>query len=403
MKANIKLYKTDGITKIGYPIKLIITNKGKKKRKTLAYSFVENWNDVTQKPIETHPNFMELYSYILNIRTRITSIEFMDYDDINLAMDFLLQKEKNTRIDFYEYAAKRVDFMISQGREGNATAYKMSIDQLKKYKKTLYFDEVTKVFLENFKLFKLSETKDLGNGVFKRLVSNSSIRTYLYEIRAIYNSLVRSHEVIDKKPFVGLFLDLKVQKRRKKNIYIDKKGFKLLENVSLKSEAQQLVIDLTLLQFYLGGLDLVDVFYLKNEQFNNGRVYLKRGKLGLRAWEFDVKVFDKAQKIIDKYKVPGIYLFPWRKDRKGYQTFRSNHNRSLKKIIVKLEVNVLPIAAPFTTKAVRHSFATIAKFEMIDVDIIRELMGHERTDIDTIYKDLYPEKVRDKAHFKIIS
>jgi hypothetical protein len=34
---------------------------------------------------------------------------------------------------------------------------------------------------------------------------------------------------------------------------------------------------------------------------------------------------------------------------------------------------------------------------------MRELMGHERDDIDTIYKDKYPEAIRDQAHYKIIS
>jgi len=69
----------------------------------------------------------------------------------------------------------------------------------------------------------------------------------------------------------------------------------------------------------------------------------------------------------------------------------------------QLQIDVLPVKAPFISKSVRYRFATIAKFKMIDVDIIRELMGHERNDIDTIYKNLYPEEVRDAAHFKIIS
>ena len=30
-------------------------------------------------------------------------------------------------------------------------------------------------------------------------------------------------------------------------------------------------------------------------------------------------------------------------------------------------------------------------------------MGHERSDVDTIYKDWYPQKVRDEAHLKIVT
>lgn len=39
---------------------------------------------------------------------------------------------------------------------------------------------------------------------------------------------------------------------------------------------------------------------------------------------------------------------------------------------------------------------------MIETDITRELMGHERDDVDNYYKDKYPEKVRDNALFEII-
>jgi len=53
-------------------------------------------------------------------------------------------------------------------------------------------------------------------------------------------------------------------------------------------------------------------------------------------------------------------------------------------------------------KLSRHTFANIAKSLFLEVDLIRELMAHERDDIDNYYKDRYPEEVRDKAHWEII-
>lgn len=53
-------------------------------------------------------------------------------------------------------------------------------------------------------------------------------------------------------------------------------------------------------------------------------------------------------------------------------------------------------------KIARHTFATIGKNLLIDADILRELMGHERDNIDNYYKDKFPEKIRDEAHWKII-
>jgi hypothetical protein len=48
----------------------------------------------------------------------------------------------------------------------------------------------------------------------------------------------------------------------------------------------------------------------------------------------------------------------------------------------------------------RHSFANRANL-MIETDITRELMGHERDDVDNYYKDKYPEK-RDLALLKLL-
>lgn len=51
----------------------------------------------------------------------------------------------------------------------------------------------------------------------------------------------------------------------------------------------------------------------------------------------------------------------------------------------------------------RHTFATLGKFKRIEEDLLRELMGHERNDIDTVYKDKYPEAQMDAAQVKIIN
>ena len=127
-----------------------------------------------------------------------------------------------------------------------------------------------------------------------------------------------------------------------------------------------------------------------------------RGKLDGAGYEFDLKIVPKAQKIIDKYSKVGEFVFPWRKDFTGYKTFRDNFRRNLIKAQFKLNINVLPLGGSLGVKVARHSFATIAKNLFIDSDLLRELMGHERNDVDTIYKDKYPESVRDSAHLQVI-
>jgi integrase len=53
-------------------------------------------------------------------------------------------------------------------------------------------------------------------------------------------------------------------------------------------------------------------------------------------------------------------------------------------------------------KCARHTFASAAKDKGVDGDLLRELMGHRRNDVDNYYKEAYPEKMRDKAQMKVI-
>ncbi len=393
MKANIKLFTSDGEDKEGfYPIKLHYPFR-KEKRKTIAKSRKSDWDNKSQLPIYSHSDYENLYTHISEIRKKAASFQFKDIINLDYALEFLTKPETENRVNFYEFAQTRIDYMYHVKRNGNAEAYETAINQFKLFKDKLYFDEINLAFLEKFKEWK----KTKGN-------KNSTIRNYLNEFRAIYNSCVRMNSLTDNRPFTGIFYNLPVPKRRVKNIYIDKEGIKKLENANFKKPATQRTVDLTLLQFYLGGLDFTDLYHLKRNNISNNRVYITRAKLGEKAYIFDVKLFKKAKLLIDKYKTSkGEYIFGWDKDRTRYKSFLRCHNRSLETVFKSLEIEVLPKHDNFTTKSVRHSFATIAKFERIDVDIIREIMGHERDDIDTVYKDKYPEKERDEAHWNIIN
>lgn len=390
MKASVKLYLNDGSSKKRFPVKLIVTHQKKIRRKTFAHSRADDWDLNSQMPRPTHPDFENLYSRIAQINILASRMEFRELEDLEAAMDFFNQNpdsEDSQNDSFYDFADQQIRDMIAQGRHGNAKAYQFTVDQLKKFAPDLPFDHITRFFLENFKAVKKSEG-----------LKNTSIRTYLYEIRAIYNKAVRLGVCEDRRPFVGLFMDLPVRKRRYKNQYLDREGIDKLKNISGVSRQQQVAVDLALLQFYMGGLDLVDLYHLKKDQIAGGRVYLMRKKLGAKGEEFDIKLLDTAKKLIDKYWNPnGPYVFPWSKDLTRYESFRSNYNTKLKRIQKNAGIQVLPTGGVLTSKVMRHTFATLGKFQHLDPDLIRELMGHERNEIDTIYKDRFPKNVRDQA------
>ena len=153
----------------------------------------------------------------------------------------------------------------------------------------------------------------------------------------------------------------------------------------------------------LGCNSVIDIYNLKKDQLKNGRVYFTRKKLGERGYEFDLAIIDKAQLILNKYKNETNFVLPGRKDYAGYETFRRRYQKNLNELKLKANLKVKPKDDNLGIKVARYTFANCGKLLGIDEDMLRELMGHERNEIDTIYKDKHPQKKRDKAHLKIVS
>ena len=293
-----------------------------------------------------------------------------------------------------------IDYMIKVGRTGNAEHYQTAINELKKFRSELRYNDINRSLITKFIDHKKADMDINGN----RNVQNSSIRVYIAELRAIYNRCSIEYDLPDNKPFKGVLMDLPVKKRRAANVYITYDSLRILRDTPLEHKSYQRAIDLFLIQFYLGGQSLVDIYYLSWNQIHNDRVFFERTKLGDRKEEFDVKLFDCAKELINKYSdTKKGYVFPWGKSRVNYKTFRDNHRRNLNIAFEKLNLETMPKNEKPNSKTPRHTFQTLGKFKMIDPDIIRELVGHERNDIDTVYKDKFPESVRDSAHLDIIS
>lgn len=387
----MKLYKNDGETDLGYPIKLILSHNRKTRRRSIHNSFQEDWDFIHDLPRPSHDDFEDLYGLILDIRKKAVKLDFRNLENMDLAFDYLLDDGIVKTNCFYKFADSRVDYMEKAGRKGNASAYRSAKIELKKIFPTMTFAELTPQRLQEFKEYKKADGK-----------KNSSIKTYLIELRAMYNTAVKAKLIEDAKPFAGMFADIPVQKRRQRNRYLLEADLEKLKQANFPQESYQRAVDLSLLQFYLGGADFIDIYYLKKENIVGNRVFLSRLKLGDKAYEFDVLLPDAAMQIIDKYKVAGEYVFPWRKDYKGYCTYINNQRRALAEVKKLLKITLAPKDDTLTTKVLRHTFATMGKHKHLEEDLLRELMGHERNDIDTVYKDKYPEAERDAAQLEII-
>ncbi len=392
MKATVSLYKYDGEKELGFPIKLILFHNKKYSRKTLSYSRLQDWDPKDELPKRSHPDFIDLYSTILNIRAKAVKLELRNLASFKTAYTYLLEGHAPTKTsDFYAWGQRCVETMYKENRVGNAQSYTNSLDALRRFEPRLEFSDLTRYFLNDFKNYLRSR----GN-------SNKTIKHYGTGLKAIYNRAVSAGVVQDEKPFLGFGKDIPTRELRRKQRYLDMDSIRKLETAELP-EGQRRSVDLLLLQFYLAGMDFTDIYHLKKRDMSRKRVVFFRQKLaeGL-AFEVDVLVTPKAEAIITRYWAhEGEYIFPWRKDRKGYETFIQNTRRALKIVQKKLNIKLLPKDEALTTKVMRHTFATLGKFSGVHEDMLRELMGHERKETDNNYKAKFLQRERDAVQLKI--
>lgn len=394
--------RSNQLRKEGYPVVVDLRYKGKRKRFALGINLQENeWDHKTKLPKKT----CKYYIVVKRKYLHAEKIALDYFENPNKPIDDFKQEllgvQKMTSASFYEFAELLIAELKNKNKHSNAKVYDNAINQLQVFRSVLNFTDIDYSLLQQFKDWQLKK----GN-------KKNTISAYLRTYRSIYNEAVRRKITEDAKPFKDVMASVSVKANRTKKKYLTKDHVKILEGLTDLKFAQQRAVDLWLLLFYFGGQDLKDLYYLKKSQVAKNRVYFVRGKLDGNGYEFDLQIVPKAQKIINKYSTKGAYLFPWRKDFNGYRTFRDNFRRDLLKVVKDYNITakenkkplleVQPLGGNITIKVARHTFATIGKQLFIETDLLRELMGHERNDVDTIYKDKYPEAVRDEAHKKII-
>ena len=404
MKIEIKLFDHEKETAEGFPLVVQISHQGKRKRKNLGFCkpqhFIVDGSTISEK----HPDYDVLAPILMNLKIKARKLILQNYTDVEktfqelFAVDFsqigFIDYAKSLISEMEEMAAqmKKYDIKGANKITGNIKVYSNVIAQFENFAQNVSLQSLDYETLLRFKNYNLS----IGN-------SKSTVHLYLRTLRSIYNKGILVHRLVDEKPFARLFEGLKTRSYDSRKKYLDREAIFEMERTDLFiGTAKQKYLDLFLLQFYFGGCDLIDLYYLKERQLRKGRVVFDRTKTNTGN-RIDLKLHPNALRIIEKYRSTDEWLFPWGKDKKEYEVFRRTYQRALIYIQEKMAIEVQPDGGHIAVKVARHSFANRAKTLMIETDVIRELMGHERDDVDNYYKDKYPEKVRDNALFEIVS
>lgn len=402
MKIEVRLNTNKPELADGFPLVIYVSHQGKRKEKILCYCKESHFlpND---KMISTrHPDYDVMAPILMELKIKARKLILQGCVDVEKAYTELF------RIDFSEIGMMdHVEKLIEEIKQmaatllikkdlkaankilGNCKVYENVKNQMEPFFRDVSVQNVDYEVLMRFRNYQLG----IGN-------SRTTVHLYLRTIRAMYNKAILLYKLHDAKPFEGVFTSLKQKSFSSKKKYLDREMLQKLETLDLKSEKQKYV-DLFLLQFYFGGCDLIDIYYLSKKQIRRGRVNFERTKTNTGT-RIDLKIHPKAAAILAKFENDTDYILPFKKDRAVYETFRRTYQRALVFVQKANGIEIEPTGGAIGVKVARHTFATLGKNLLIEPDILRELMGHERDDVDNYYKDKYPEAMRDEALFRII-
>jgi site-specific recombinase XerD len=403
MKIEIKLLTAKKETSEGFPLVVELAHQNKRKQKTLCFCKLNHFNQDNRMILSKHPDFDVMAPILMDLKIKARKLILQGVTDVEKTFQELF-KIDFSQIAFLDYASNLIeemnDLALRFGKINDLKSKNKLLGTIKVYENAIsqFKPFAAKVTLQNIDYEILMRFRNYQTGLGN---SKSTVHLYLRTIRAIYNKGILLHKLADSKPFTGVFAQLKTKSFSSKKKYLDHDTILLLESLDLKSEKQKYV-DLFLLQFYFGGCDLIDLYYLNVKQIRRGRVIFERSKTNTGN-RIDLKIHPKAQRLLNKFIGDTENVLPYNKERQAYETFRRTYQRALIYIQEKTAFEVLPDGGNIGVKVARHTFATKAKNLMIEPDIIRELMGHERDDVDNFYKDKYTEKIRDAALFEIIS
>lgn len=266
-----------------------------------------------------------------------------------------------------------IDRLREEGRYSTAHVYKNALFSFSVFCGTcnVSFRQITR---ESLRLY--------GQYLYENGLKLNTLSTYMRMLRSIYNRGVEAGNA----PFVPrLFHEAYTgidvcQKRALTAAELHRLLFD-----DPRSERLRRIQDIASLLFQLCGMSFADLAHLEKSALENNILRYNRIKT---KTPMSVEVLDSTMVKIDRLRSvrksqPGCpdYLLDIlcgdksRKDEKAYREYQSAlrwFNNSLKEL-----ARALHLKSPVTSYTLRHSWATIAKYRGVSIEMISEALGHK--------------------------
>lgn len=231
----------------------------------------------------------------------------------------------------------------------------------------------------------------------------NTISFYMRILRAVYYRAVEQGIIVQRHPFRHVYTG--IDKTHKRAIPFE--SVKKIKQLDLHhSPAADMARDVFLMSFFLRGISLVDLAYLKKSDIRNGFLRYVRSKtcqpLVIR-WE------PQMQELVDKYRHLGNntpYLFPILQSKgrrkKPHQQLYHNAEARISYHLRKIREQA-GIKENLTLYVARHSWATVAKEHHYPISVISEALGHDSENTTKIYLNSIRSSEVDELNAEILS
>lgn len=201
-------------------------------------------------------------------------------------------------------------------------------------------------------------------------LSLNTISCYMRSLRSLLN------KVYDHGTMQNMFGSVFTGRTNTEKRSVPESDLMKLRNLKLKpSSFRCLARDLFIFSFFALGMPFIDLAFLKKEQIKGGKLTYYRHKTGQSV---TVKLEPCMTEILNRYlSDKSEYVFPIIKSGSSdgayseYQTMLNRYNRELKKIS-----ELAGIQNRLSSYTPRHTWASIAYSNSIDLHVISKALGH---------------------------
>ncbi|MDK2978982.1 MAG: integrase/recombinase XerD [Bacteroidales bacterium] len=391
-----------------YPVKLRLTQKGKRKyfsidSKTLSYSFTKREFETIMKPDSRGKNKDYRLSFNNIEKTAAKIIENMPvftFDGFKKAF-----QNKGNNKDVFSFFTTYIEDLKKEGRINYASTYETTLKTLKNYhkKKEFLFNDLTAKYLKNFELYLKADSKSV-----------TTIAIHMRNIRRIYNLAIKQGAVkLELYPF-GDRDSEKYQIPESQNI---KKALskdhirKIMRYKPLEGTPEHFYRDLWVFSYLCNGMNMADILRLKYSNIDNDNILFIRHKTSRKRKNkpIQVSMLPQAKKIIERWGTKPVFssnyifsiltdgLTPEQEVKKIKQ-----ETKQANKYIKRIANDKLNLGVKISTYTARHSFASILKLSGENVSFISEAMGHSDLKTTENYLSSFDDKQRKKAAKKLL-